>query len=81
MSHKDYVEKALTHFTPEQLAENYVDTTLDESDQETMTLSDHILHESENWFFASHSMSCDVRSASSVEDILDYIGNSLEKVA
>lgn len=80
MLHVELVKEALIQFTPDQLAEVYIDTSLALEDQLPDTLKNLIVVESENWEFSNQSMATDVRLANCTQDLLDYINTSLEKV-
>lgn len=80
MSHQDYVQQALAHFSPEQLKQVYVDTAVDLEDQVPDTLENLLKYQSEDWTFQSYSMNSDVRHAQSVEDLISYVELTLEPV-
>lgn len=80
MSHQDYVQQALAHFTPEQLKQVYVDTAVDLDDQVPDTLENLLKFHSEDWTFPNHSMDSDVRHARSADDLISYVELTLEPV-
>lgn len=79
MRHNDLVLPTLKHFQ-DQLNDLYVDTTLDESDQQVMNLNDHIMYCSEDWELRCYTSPCGIRPPQSVEDMIDYVQTSLRKV-
>lgn len=80
MCHQDYVNQALSHFSPEQLKQIYVDTTVDLDDQVPDTLQNILKFQSEDWTFPNHSIDTDVRHVRSVEDLISYVELTLDKV-
>lgn len=80
MSHLDLVEQTLKNFDSEQLNQIYIDLTLNQIDQEELTLKTHITECSENWLLSSFGMTSDCRSPNSIEDMMGYIKTNLELV-
>lgn len=80
MSHQDYVQQALAHFTLEQLKQVYVDTAVDLDDQVPDTLENLLKFHSEDWSFKNYTMDSDMRPACSAEDLISYVKLTLEPV-
>lgn len=79
MKHDLLITATLAEFSLAELAEKYIDTALDQYDQEVMTLEDHI-KSSENWHFKNFAPTCKTRPANCIADLLDYIELTLKKV-
>lgn len=78
MSRELLIEKVIALFPKNDLEALFLDTTLNEYDQEPIKLIDHIRNESENWEFSNYSANSNIRYASSVQDYLDYISENLK---
>ena len=73
MSYDQIINEALSRFTPDQLSQRYINTSFAKEDQVPETLEEHI-RQSEDWNLqAGFGSSCDSRSPSSVDDIMDVI--------
>lgn len=83
MAHQDLVNEALVMFSQHKLNELYIDRALDQDDQEPEKLEVHLKEHSADWMFnnSGSGMNSDVRPAFSVEDLMDYINNTLERVS
>ena len=79
MAHSDLVTETLKQFTTEQLGQIYIDSSMDVSDQEAITLESHIKECSGDWLFRSNHIFSDCRSANSFEDMIESINITLIK--
>lgn len=81
MAHQDLVKEALAMFSQHKLNELYIDRSLDQDDQEPEKLEVHLKEHSADWLFNNNSMDSDARPALSVDDLIEYINNTLERVS